>query len=181
MHKIDGVIEFLSGNYAPIIKELESKMTQASEDMEFEKAIEYRELLSSVKQIAQKQKITNTDGEDKDIIALAADDVDAVVQVFFIRGGKIIGRDHFHVRVGTDETKSDILVTFIKQFYSGTPFIPREIVLQETIDEVDVLQEWLGKKRGYKVSLHTPQKGMKNKLVDLAARNAELILSQAHW
>ena len=177
-HKIDGVIEFLSGNYAPIIKELESKMTQASEDMEFEKAIEYRELLSSVKQIAQKQKITNTDGEDKDIIALAADDVDAVVQVFFIRGGKIIGRDHFHVRVGTDETKSDILVTFIKQFYSGTPFIPREIVLQETIDEVDVLQEWLGKKRGYKVSLHTPQKGMKNKLVDLAARNAEMVLNQ---
>ena len=176
--KIDGVIEFLSGNYAPVIKDLESKMQQASEEMEFEKAIEYRELLSSVKQIAQKQKITNTDGEDKDIIALAADDVDAVVQVFFIRGGKIIGRDHFHVRVGTDESKSDILVNFIKQFYSGTPFIPREIILQEVIDEVEVLREWLGKKRGAKVSLHTPQKGMKNKLVDLAARNAEMILSQ---
>lgn len=176
--KIDGVIEFLNGNYMPIIKDLESKMNQASEDMEFEKAIEYRELLSSVKQIAQKQKITNTDGEDKDIIALASDDVDAVVQVFFIRGGKIIGRDHFHVRVGTDEKKSDILVNFIKQFYSGTPFIPREIILQEVIDEVEVLEEWLGKKRGHKVTLHTPQKGMKNKLVDLAARNAEMILSQ---
>jgi len=176
--KIEGVIEFLNGNYAPVIKDLESKMQQASEEMEFEKAIEYRELLSSVKQIAQKQKITNTDGEDKDIIALAADDVDAVVQVFFIRGGKIIGRDHFHVRVGTEETKSDILVTFIKQFYSGTPFIPREIILQETIDEVEVLEEWLGRKRGHKVTLHTPQKGMKNKLVDLAARNAEMILSQ---
>lgn len=176
--KIDGVIEFLNGNYAPVIKDLESKMQQASEDMEFEKAIEYRELLSSVKQIAQKQKITNTDGEDKDIIALAADDVDAVVQVFFVRGGKIIGRDHFHVRVGTDESKSDILVNFIKQFYSGTPFIPKEIILQEVIEEVNVLEEWLGKKRGAKVVLHTPQKGMKNKLVDLAARNAELILSQ---
>ncbi|MBQ2706018.1 MAG: excinuclease ABC subunit UvrC [Agathobacter sp.] len=176
--KIDGVIEFLNGNYMPIIKDLESKMNQASEDMEFEKAIEYRELLSSVRQIAQKQKITNTDGEDKDIIALASDDVDAVVQVFFIRGGKIIGRDHFHVRVGTDEKKSDILVNFIKQFYSGTPFIPREIILQEVIDEVEVLEEWLGKKRGHKVTLHTPQKGMKNKLVDLAARNAEMILSQ---
>ena len=176
--KIEGVIEFLNGNYTPIIKDLETKMNQASENLEFEKAIEYRELLSSVKQIAQKQKITNTDGEDKDIIALAADDVDAVVQVFFIRGGKIIGRDHFHVRVGTDENKSDILVNFIKQFYSGTPFIPREIILQEVIDEVDVLEEWLGKKRGYKVTLHTPQKGMKNKLVDLAARNAEMILNQ---
>ena len=176
--KIEGVIEFLNGNYGPVIKELESKMNRASEEMEFEKAIEYRELLSSVRQIAQKQKITNTDGEDKDIIALAADDVDAVVQVFFIRGGKIIGRDHFHVRVGTDETKSDILVTFIKQFYSGTPFIPREIILQESIGEVAVLEEWLGKKRGFKVTLHTPQKGMKNKLVDLAARNAEMILNQ---
>jgi len=176
--KIQGVIEFLNGNYAPVMKDLEAKMTQASMDMEFEKAIEYRDLLTSVKQIAQKQKITNTDGEDKDIIALAADDVDAVVQVFFVRSGKIIGRDHFHVRVGTDETRSDILANFIKQFYSGTPFIPREILLQEAIEEADIVAEWLGKKRGTKVVLHTPQKGMKNKLVDLAARNAEMILSQ---
>ena len=176
--KIQGVIEFLNGNYAPVIRDLEAKMNQASMDMEFEKAIEYRELLSSVKQIAQKQKITNTDGEDKDIIALAADDVDAVVQVFFIRSGKLIGRDHFHVRVGTDETRNDILSTFMKQFYSGTPFIPREILLQESIEEADILAEWLGKKRGTKVIIHTPQKGMKNKLVDLAARNAQMVLDQ---
>ena len=176
--KIQGVMEFLNGNYAPVIRELEAKMNQASEDMEFEKAIEYRELLSSVKQIAQKQKITNTDGEDKDIIALAADDVDAVVQVFFIRSGKLIGRDHFHVRVGTDETRSDILSTFIKQFYSGTPFIPREILLQEAIEEANLVEEWLGKKRGHKVTVHTPQKGMKNKLVELAARNAQMVLDQ---
>jgi len=176
--KIQGVIEFLNGNYSPVIRDLEAKMNQASMDMEFEKAIEYRELLNSVKQIAQKQKMTNTDGEDKDIIALAADDVDAVVQVFFIRSGKLIGRDHFHVRVGTDETRSDILSTFIKQFYSGTPFIPREILLQEAIEEADLVEEWLGKKRGAKVIIHTPQKGMKNKLVDLAARNAQLVLDQ---
>lgn len=176
--KIAAVLEFLGGNYGPVIRDLEAKMNQASAEMEFEKAIEYRELVNSVKQIAQKQKITNTDGEDKDIIALAADDVDAVVQVFFIRGGKIIGRDHFHVRVGTEETRSDILATFIKQFYSGTPFIPREIILQETIGEEEVLEAWLGSKRGHKVSFHTPQKGMKNKLVDLAARNAQMILNQ---
>lgn len=176
--KIEGVLEFLNGNYAPVIKSLEEKMNQASMELEFEKAIEYRELLSSVKQIAQKQKITHTDGEDKDIVALAADDVDAVVQVFFIRGGKLIGRDHFHVRVGTEETKSDILGTFIKQFYSGTPFIPREILLQESIEEISVVEEWLGKKRGAKVSIRTPKKGMKNKLVDLAARNAQMILDQ---
>jgi len=176
--KIQGVMEFLNGNYGPVLRDLEAKMNQASAEMEFEKAIEYRELLNSVKQIAQKQKITNTDGEDKDIIALAADDVDAVVQVFFIRSGKLIGRDHFHVRVGTDETRSDILSTFIKQFYSGTPFIPREILLQETIEEANLVEEWLGKKRGTKVTIHTPQKGMKNKLVDLAARNAQMVLDQ---
>ena len=176
--KINGVLEFLGGNYGPVLRDLEAKMNNASMEMEFEKAIEYRELLNSVKQIAQKQKITNTDGEDKDIIALAAETNDAVVQVFFVRGGKIIGRDHFHVRVGTDETRNDILATFMKQFYSGTPFIPREIIVQEVIEEASVLEAWLGNKRGTKVTLHTPQKGMKNKLVDLAARNAEMILNQ---
>ncbi len=176
--KIDKVLEFLGGNFSPIMKELEEKMAKASEAMEFEKAIEYRELLNSVKQIAQKQKITNSDGEDKDIIAMAADDVDAVVQVFFVRSGKIIGRDHFHVRVGTEEDESDILATFIKQFYSGTPFIPKMILLQNAIEEQDVLEEWLSKKRGNKVMIHTPQKGMKEKLVELAAKNARLILDQ---
>ena len=176
--KIQGVLEFLNGNYSPVIRDLEAKMNQASMDMEFEKAIEYRDLLNSVKQIAQKQKMTNTDDEDKDIIAIAADDVDAVVQVFFIRGGKLIGRDHFHVRVGTDENKTDIMSNFIKQFYSGTPFIPREILLQETIEERSLVEEWLGKKRGTKVVIHTPQKGKKNKLVELAARNAQMVLDQ---
>ena len=176
--KIDRVLEFLGGNFAPVMKELEEKMQKASEEMEFEKAIEYREPLSSVKQIAQKQKITNTDGEDKDIIALATDDVDAVVQMFFIRGGKIIGRDHFHVRVGTEEKESDILATFIKQFYSGTPFIPKVILLQNNMEEEAVLEEWLSKKRGNKVTIHTPQKGMKEKLVELAAKNARMILEQ---
>lgn len=176
--KIQGVLEFLNGNYSPVIRDLEAKMNEASMEMEFEKAIEYRELLNSVKQIAQKQKMTNTDDEDKDIIAMAADDVDAVVQVFFIRGGKLIGRDHFHVRVGTDETRTDIMSTFIKQFYSGTPFIPREILLQEAIAEAELVEEWLGKKRGAKVTIHTPQKGKKNKLVELAAKNAQLVLDQ---
>ena len=176
--KIQGALEFLNGNYSPVIRELEAKMNQASTDMEFEKAIEYRELLSSVKQIAQKQKMTNTDDEDKDIIAMAADDVDAVVQVFFIRGGKLIGRDHFHVRVGTDETRTDIMSNFIKQFYSGTPFLPKEILLQENIAEEELVEEWLSKKRGAKVAIHTPQKGKKNKLVELAAKNAQMVLDQ---
>ena len=178
LKKVSQVLEFLNGNYTPVIKMLETKMVEASQAMEFEKAIEYRELLGSVKQIAQKQKITNTDGEDKDIIALASDDTDAVVQVFFIRSGKIIGRDHFHVRVGSEESTSDILVNFVKQFYSGTPYIPREIMLQEPIEDIPVLEEWLSAKRGRRVYIRIPQKGMKEKLVELAAKNASLVLNQ---
>ena len=171
-------LEFLNGNYGPIMKELESRMQEASEEMEFEKAIEYRDLLESVRQIAQKQKMTNTNGEDKDIIAMASDDTDAVVQVFFIRSGKIIGRDHFHVRVGTEENTSDILVDFVKLFYSGTPFIPREIMLQQEIADISLLEQWLSEKRGHKVTIHIPRKGMKEKLVELAEKNARLVLSQ---
>ena len=176
--KIDAALEFLNGNYTGIMKSLEEKMLQASEDMEFEKAIEYRELLGSVKQIAQKQKITHTNGEDKDIVALAKDDNDAVVQVFFIRGGKLIGRDHFYVRIGTEDTGTQIITTFIKQFYSGTPFIPREIILPQDIDEKEVLENWLAERRGSKVYIRVPQKGVKEKLVELAQKNARLVLNQ---
>ena len=176
--RVDSVVEFLNGSYAPVIRSLEEKMNAASAGMEFEKAIEYRELLGSVKQIAQKQKITHNDGEDKDVIALAADDRDAVVQVFFVRDGKLIGRDHFYVRIGTEDTRAQILATFIKQFYSGTPFIPREIMLPEEPDEREVLEDWLAGKRGGKVYIRVPQKGMKEKLVELAQKNAELVLTQ---
>jgi len=176
--KVDAALEFLNGNYTGIIKSLEEKMLQASEDMEFEKAIEYRELLGSVKQIAQKQKITHTNGEDKDIVALAKDENDAVVQVFFIRGGKLIGRDHFYMRIGTEDTRTQIITTFIKQFYSGTPFIPREIILPQDIEEKEVLENWLTERRGTKVYLRVPQKGVKEKLVELAQKNARLVLNQ---
>ena len=176
--QIDKVMEFLNGNYQPILKELEEKMQAASEDMNFEKAIEYRELIKAVKQIAQKQKITSSDGEDKDIIAMAADEEDAVVQVFFIRDGKLIGRDHFHVNVGSEDTRPQILATFLKQFYAGTPFIPREVMLQEEIAEAEIIAEWLGKKRGQKVYIRVPKKGTKEKLVELAAQNAHMVLSQ---
>ena len=176
--RVDAVVEFLNGNYAPVLKSLEEKMNTASAKLEFEKAIEYRELLNSVRQIAQKQKITHTDGEDKDIIALAADDRDAVVQVFFIRDGKLIGRDHFYVKIGTEDTKAQILTTFLKQFYSGTPFIPREIMLPQEIEEQEVLADWLGEKRGSKVYIRVPQKGMKEKLVELAQKNAKMVLAQ---
>ena len=176
--QVTHALEFLGGNFGPVMKDLKTRMEEASEELEFEKAMEYRDLLESVRQIAQKQKMTNTDGEDKDIIAMACDDTDAVVQIFFVRSGKIIGRDHFHVRVGTEESSCDILVDFVKQFYSGTPYIPREIMLQEAIPDMALLEEWLTQKRRRKVTIRIPQKGLKEKLVELAAKNAQLVLSQ---
>lgn len=169
-------LKFLGGDYDSILNDLEGKMQKASEELEFEKAIEYRELLSSVKQIAQKQKITNSDGEDKDILAVATEEEDAVVQVFFIRGGRLIGRDHFYLKIAEDEGKSAILESFIKQFYAGTPYIPRELMLPEEVEGIAVLEQWLTKKRGHRVYIKIPQKGEKEKLVELAKKNAELVL-----
>lgn len=175
---INQAIEFLNGNYQAVLKNLGEEMKTASDQMEFEKAIELRELLSSVQKIAQKQKITNSDGEDKDIVAMAADGEDAVVQVFFVRDGMLIGRDHFHVSIGNDDQSPQILTTFLKQFYAGTPFIPREIMLQEEIEESEVISQWLTEKRGQRVYIRVPKKGTKEKLVDLAFKNAGLVLSQ---
>ncbi|MGN0292069.1 MAG: excinuclease ABC subunit UvrC [Lachnospiraceae bacterium] len=175
---IKKVLEFLNGDYKGILTELEEKMQQASEQMEFEKAIEYRELIGSVRAVAQKQKITNTDGEDKDIIAMANDDRDAVVQVFFIRGGKLIGRDHFYLRIANEDEEKGVLTSFVKQFYAGTPYIPKEIMLQGEIEEAEVIAEWLSKRKGQKVYIRIPKKGSKERLVELAKKNAQLVLSQ---
>ncbi|MCI8280305.1 MAG: excinuclease ABC subunit UvrC [Lachnospiraceae bacterium] len=176
--QIDGAVSFLNGNYDPVIRELEEKMNRCAQEMEFEKAIEYRELKNSVTQIAQKQKITNSDGEDKDIIAVACDDRDAVVQIFFVREGLLIGRDHFHVTIAPGDTRTQILAAFLKQFYAGTPYIPREIMLQEDVEESEVITQWLTTRRGGRVYLRVPKKGTKERLVELAAKNAWLVLSQ---
>nr|WP_314462415.1 excinuclease ABC subunit UvrC [uncultured Clostridium sp.] len=175
---ISQVLDFLGGKYAPVIAMLEEKMQAASDEMDYEKAIEYRDLLTSVKQIAQKQKITDSGMEDRDIIAMAKDEKDAVVQVFFVREGKLIGREHFHVNVATAEDNGQILTSFVKQFYSGTPFVPREIWVQTQLEEEEVIGEWLSAKRGQKVKLIIPKKGQKERLVELAERNAALVLSQ---
>ena len=174
---IDGVIRFLNGHYDSVLEELETKMLEASENMEFERAIEYRELINSVKQIAQKQKITDSRGEDRDIIGLAKDLEDAVVQIFFIRGGRLIGRDHFFFRNAGDASKKELLNTFMKQFYAGTPFIPAEIMTHEEVEEQELLEQWLSKKREHRVHIRVPKKGEKEKLVELARKNAALILN----
>ena len=174
---IQEVLRFLGGNYEGILKDLEEKMNQASEELEFERAIEYRELLSSVQKIAQKQKITDTAGEDRDILAVASEGEDAVVQVFFIRGGRLIGRDHFYLKIGEGDGAGEILSSFVKQFYAGTPYIPAEIMLPEPVADAEVIEEWLSGKRGRKVHIRIPQKGMKEKLVELAEKNAALVLN----
>ena len=169
---------FLNGNFDIILKDLEDKMMAASEALEFEKAIEYRELLNSVKKVAQKQKITDSSGEDRDVMAVACQDEDAVVQVFFIRGGRLIGRDHFYLRISEEDKKSEILNSFIKQYYAGTPFLPGELMLPEEIEEQELLESWLSAKKGQKVTIRVPKKGTKEKLVELAEENARMVLSK---
>ena len=175
---IDQVLQFLNGNYDLILGDLQRKMEEASEAMEYERAIEYRDLLQSVQKIAQKQKITDTAGDDRDIVAMAKDLEDAVVQVFFVRNGRLIGRDHFFLRLTGDETKGEILSSFIKQFYAGTPYLPAELMMQEEPGDMELLEEWLTEKRGHKVHIRIPKKGSKEKLVELAQRNATLILTK---
>lgn len=176
--QITGVLDFLNGDYKKLLKELEEKMLAASEEMRFEEAVEYRDLMQSIQKIGERQKITGSQGEDKDVIAMAADEEDAVVQVFFIRDGKMIGRDHFYLKIAADASSGQVLLNFVKQFYAGTPFIPKELMIQEEIEETQVLEEWLSKKRGQKVRIRVPKKGTKEKLVELAARNAQMVLSQ---
>lgn len=178
-------VDFLNGNHGSVLRELEEKMNQASEDMEFEKAIEYRDLMRSIRQVSQRQKITSGDGEDKDVLALALEDADdtvsaadAVVQVFFIRGGKMIGREHFYLRVAPQDTKAVILNSFIKQYYAGTPFVPRELMIETEIEDHELVETWLTQKRGQKVTVRVPKKGTKEKLVEMARENAEIVLRQ---
>ena len=166
--QVNQALEFLNGNYGILLKDLESKMKAASEAMDFEEAIRYRDLDNSVKQVSQKQKITDSDGEDKDIIALAKDEEDAVVQVFFIRDGKLIGREHFYMTHIQDTEEEQILLDFVKQFYAGTPYIPRELMLQTEIEEQEILERWLTTRKGSRVYIRVPKKGTKEKMVDLA-------------
>ena len=176
--QIEKAIDFLNGKQQPIMRELKEKMQLASENMDFEEAIRYRDLMESIKKVSQTQKMSDNVGEDKDIIALAADEQDAVVQVFFVRGGKLIGREHFYMTHVSGIPKQQILLDFVKQFYAGTPFIPRELILQENIEDMEVIEQWLTRRKGGRVYLKVPRIGSKEKLVELAAKNAMLVLSQ---
>ena len=176
--RVDKALEFLGGNYGVIIKELEQKMHDASEELDFEAAARYRDLLGSVKVVAQKQKMTDSSMEDKDIIAIASDDKDAVVQVFFVRDGRLIGREHFYMTHVSENPQAEILQDFVKQFYAGTPFIPRTLMLPEKIEDMEIIEKWLTNRKGSRVYIEVPERGQKEKLMELAAQNAELVLSK---
>ncbi len=172
------VLEFLGGRYDNLLKILEEKMMAASDAMDFEKAIEYRDLLESVKKVAQKQKITSSSMEDRDIIAMAKDEAEAVVQVFFVREGRLIGRDHFRVNIATAEDEGQIIASFVKQFYAGTPFLPKELWVQQELEDQEVIGRWLSSRKGQKVRIVVPKKGQKERLVELAQKNAAMVLAQ---
>lgn len=176
--QVEELLDFLNGNHKKIFTQLEEKMYEASEKMEFEDAAQYRDLIQSVKKIGERQKITDHPGEDKDIIAAAMEDADAVVQVFFVRDGKLIGRDHFYMKSAPGENRKGILSSFLKQFYAGTPFIPKEIMLQEEVEDMELIAKWLESRKGKKVRISVPKKGTKEKLVEMAYHNAKLVLRQ---
>lgn len=176
--QVNQALDFLNGNYNTILKDLEGKMKAAAEALDFEAAAGFRDLYNSVKQVSQKQKITDSVGEDKDIIALYQDEAEAVVQVFFVRDGKLIGREHYYMTHVSDKNKSAILEDFVKQFYAGTPFIPRELMLQYEIEDGELIEKWLSQRKGSRVYLRVPKIGSKEKLVELAAQNAKHILEQ---
>lgn len=181
---IGQVLHFLNGNFQETIDQLTEKMMAASEDMRFEDAAGYRDLINSIRRIGERQKITTYGEEDRDIIAVAMDESedlreqDAVVQVFFMRGGRLIGRDHFFLRVARGDTKAQVLSSFLKQFYAGTPFIPAEIMMQTEIEDGGIIEDWLTARRKQRVHIRVPKKGTKEKLVELAKENAWMVLSK---
>lgn len=181
---INRVLRFLNGDFKDTVADLTAKMEQASQELRFEDAMEYRDLIQSIQRIGERQKITGYGQEDRDIIAVSMDESedlreqDAVVQIFFVRDGKLIGRDHFYLRVARFDKKEQVLSSFLKQFYAGTPFIPREIMLQKEIEDAEIIEEWLSSRRGQKVHIRVPKKGSKEKLVELAEENAKMVLAK---
>lgn len=175
---IKKALVFLGGNYDPLLKEIEARMLEYSENLEFEEAAKYRELLKSATDIAQKQKITDFDGENKDYLGIARNDKDVLIQVFFVREGRLIGREHFYMKGATEESDEENIDNFIKQYYAGTPFIPKEIFIPVSLEESSLLEDWLSEKRGARVFIKSPQKGQKEKMLELARQNAEMLIKR---
>lgn len=176
--RIDKLLGFLNGDYKKVLAELEQKMKEKAAELEFEEAAEYRDLIESVQHVTGSQRVVKTGGIDRDVIAMARKGSETVVSVFFVRDGKLLGREHFHVEHSEADTGSQIITAFIKQYYEGTPFVPNEMLTEFTVEEQELLEEWLGQRRGGRVHIITPQKGEKSKMIDLARENASVVLSR---
>lgn len=176
--RIQNLLAFLNGDYKKVIKDLEVKMKEKAAEYEFEEAAEYRDLIESVKHVTGSQRVVKNGGIDRDIIAMARKDEETVVSVFFVRDGKLLGREHFHMERTGEDTGSQIMETFIKQYYAGTPFIPNELLTEFEVEDFSLLEQWLGERRGGRVHIITPQKGEKSKMIDLARENAAVVLSR---
>lgn len=175
---IDEVLNFLSGKYKEVIKKLQEDMLLASEDLQFEKAAQLRDQIMAIEKIEQKQTATLSSMLDQDVIAFAKNPEDTLIQVYFVRQGKLVGREHFYLQGTEDETIEEIFRDFVVQFYANATFIPKEVVIERVPSEREVLESYLAEKRGSKVNLITPQKGSKHGLMELASKNAEVTLSQ---
>lgn len=175
---VQSAISFLNGNYKEILGELTRDMRRYAEEMEFEKAAETRDLIESIRHIEDKQQMSRSTGEDRDVIAYAANEKDIVVSIFFVRDGKLLGREHHHMNGNEQDSSAEILSSFVKQYYSGIPALPKEIVIQEEPEEREILEDYLSSRRGNKVQILVPQKGDKKKLLSLAIDNAKLVLKQ---
>ncbi len=176
--QVQAALSFLNGNYRDILSQLQDQMKRQAEEMEFEKAAETRDLIESIRHIEDKQQMSKSSGDDRDVIAFAATEKDIVVTVFFVRDGKLLGRENHHMNGGSEEAFPEVLAAFMKQYYSGTPSLPKEILVPELPDEQQILEAYLSERRGAKVQILVPQKGDKKKILDLATENARLVLSQ---
>ena len=175
--RVDAALDFLGGNSKDLIRSLEAQMKEASDAMDFEKAAQLRDLISSVKHVTEKQKITTTGGEERDIVAAYREGEEAVVSVFFIRSGKLLGREHYYVSIRLEETMPEIMSVFLRQYYSGTPYIPKEICLRTEPEDRQQIEEWLSERKEQQVQLLVPQRGVKNRLLALAENNAKEVLT----
>lgn len=175
---VEHLLEFLNGDYKKVIKDLERKMQEKAGEMEFEEAARYRDLIASVEHVTGSQRVVKSGGFDRDVIAMARKEEETVVSVFFVRDGKLLGREHFHMEHTAKDTGSQIMDAFIKQYYEGTPFVPNELLTEFEVEDKELLEQWLGRRRGGRVHIITPQKGEKSKMIDLARENAKVVLSR---
>ena len=169
---------FLEGKYEGLLKKFKSEMLEASENLNFEKAASIRDKMNAIKALTENQNVENTNEVDTDIIALATSEEDALVQIFFVRSGKMIGRESIFLEGISGESNSEILTSFFGQFYSELSFVPREILIEEELSEKEILEDWLSNLRGFKVSLVIPKKGDKKRLLEMAKKNAVLSIEQ---